>query len=273
MRYSATLFCFFSGSEQRVGIDAFEADEDARDSGAAGLLDEMRQAVAHGVDLNDELDVQLLLLAHGDEAVEDLFPVGVAGEIVVGDEEAVDALGQVAANDLLDVVGGAAAGLASLHVDDGAEGAQERAAAAGVEGGDLAAGALHAMGGKNRHGDAIERGQIVHVVVERLEGAVPGVAQNQIEAAFGFAGEERDAEIHGFLEFRRQLGQHRQAAGDVKASDANRNAGRAQGTREIHGVGKLVRLHADQGDHAASAAELPGDAFRDECGYWFRRRR
>ena len=112
----------------------------------------MRQAVAHGVHLDDELDVQLLLLAHGDEAVEDLFPVGVAGEIVVGDEEAVDALRQVAADDLLDFVGRAAARFAALHVDDGAEGTEERAAAAGVEGGDLAAGALDAVSGKNRQG-------------------------------------------------------------------------------------------------------------------------
>ncbi len=116
----------------------------------------MGKAVAHGVDLDDELDVQLLLLAHGDEAVEDFFPVGVAGEIVVGDEEAVDALRQVAADDLLDVVGGAAARFPSLDVDDGAERAQKRTAAASVEGGDLAAGALHAVSGKNRHGDAVE---------------------------------------------------------------------------------------------------------------------
>src|SRR4029077_18652884 len=103
----------FPGSEQGVGINAFEADEDARHSGAACLLDEMGKAVAHGVDLYYELDVQLFLLAHGDEAVENLFPVGVAGEVVVGDEETVNALRQVAADDLLDVVGGAAAGFAS----------------------------------------------------------------------------------------------------------------------------------------------------------------
>src|SRR5258708_25565527 len=131
-----------AGTEQGVGINAFEADEDARHSGAARLLDEMRQAVAHGVYLNDELDVQLLLLAHRNEPIKNFFPVGVTGEIVVGDEEAVDALGEIAANDLLDVVGGTAAGFASLHVDDGAERTQKWAAAAGVEGGDLAASAL-----------------------------------------------------------------------------------------------------------------------------------
>src|SRR5580700_1059427 len=145
-----------ASAEQGVRIDAFEADEHARDSGAARLLDETRQAVTHGIDLDDELEVQLLLLAHCDEAVEDIFPVGVAGEVVVGDEEAVDALSEIAANDLLDIVGGAAAGFAPLHVDNGAERTQERAAAAGIEGGDFAARALHAEGGKNRDGNAFE---------------------------------------------------------------------------------------------------------------------
>ena len=61
------------------------------------------------------------------------FPILVAGEIVVGDEEAVDALGDVAADDLLDVVGAAPPRFASLHVDDRAEAALEGAAAAGIE--------------------------------------------------------------------------------------------------------------------------------------------
>ncbi len=82
---------------------------------------------------------------------------------------------------------------------------------------------------ENRHGRAVERRQIVHVVVERLQRAVPGVAQNVVEAAFGLAGEERDAEIHGFFEFGRQLGQHGQATGDVKTADADRHAGGAKG--------------------------------------------
>ena len=73
------------------------------------------------------------LLAHLDQAVEDRLPVPVAGEIVVGDEEAVDALGQVDAHHPLDVVGVAPARLAPLHVDDRAEAALERAAAPGVE--------------------------------------------------------------------------------------------------------------------------------------------
>ncbi len=61
------------------------------------------------------------------------LPVAVAGEIVVGDEEVVDALREVLAHQRLDIVGRAAARLAALHVDDGAERALERAAAAGIE--------------------------------------------------------------------------------------------------------------------------------------------
>ena len=47
-----------------------------------------------------------------------------------------------------------------------------------------------------------QRRQIVHVVVERLECALPGVAQHLVEAALGLAGEQRDAEIHRFLAVR-----------------------------------------------------------------------
>ena len=50
---------------------------------------------------------QAFLLAQRDQAVEDRFPVLVAGEVVVGDEELVHALREVGADDALDVVGAA----------------------------------------------------------------------------------------------------------------------------------------------------------------------
>ena len=65
--------------------------------------------------------------------VEELFPVAVAGHVVVGDEERRDALLVVLADDRLEIVGVAEPALAALHVDDGAERALERAAAAEVE--------------------------------------------------------------------------------------------------------------------------------------------
>jgi hypothetical protein len=46
----------------------------------------------------------------------------------------------------------------------------------------------------------------------------------------------------------------------VETADANRNSRGTQGSRKIHGMWKLVRLDSDQGDHAASAAKLTGDA-------------
>ena len=88
------------------------------------------------------------------EAVEDRLPVLVAREVVVGDEVAHDALGDVGADQALDIVGGAEARLAPLHVDDGAEAALEGAAAPGVEAGDRAAVTAH-------HGRGQERGRLV----------------------------------------------------------------------------------------------------------------
>ena len=84
-------------------------------------------------------------LAQLDDAIEDHLPVLVAGEIVVGDEEPVEAMRQVLAQQLLDVVRRAAARLAALHVDDGAERALVRAAAAGVEAGVVTGGALEVV--------------------------------------------------------------------------------------------------------------------------------
>jgi len=92
----------------------------------------MRDAVTQRIDLDDEFDVHPGAFAQRDEAVEDRFPILVAREVVVGDEETVHAVRNVAADDLFDIVGAAPARLASLHVDDGAEAALERTAAAGI---------------------------------------------------------------------------------------------------------------------------------------------
>ena len=50
------------------------------------------------IDLHEELEAQPFLLAQLDQAVEDRLPVLVAGQVVVGDEELVDALRQVGAD-------------------------------------------------------------------------------------------------------------------------------------------------------------------------------
>ena len=179
---------------QRFRVDALQADEHAIDAGPAGLLDEARDLVAHRVDLRDDLDAQALLLAHRDQAVEDRFPVLVAREVVVGDEEVVHALREVGADDALDVVGAARARLAPLHVDDGAEAAQERAAAPGVEARAQTAGAANDVDRQVRRRRALQARQIVHEVVERLELVAIGRAQQVVQPPFGFSGEQGDAQ-------------------------------------------------------------------------------
>ena len=74
---------------------------------------------------------------------------------------------------------------------------------------------------------------------------MPSVTENEVEPALGLSGEERDAEVHGFFEFGRNFGEHGKAAGDVETADTHRDAGRAQGPREVHSVGELIGLHAD----------------------------
>jgi len=121
------------GAEQIGRVDVLKPDKHALDAGARALLDEVRQLVAERVDLDDEAVAELLRLAQIDEPIKDQLPVLVAGEIVVSDEEGAQALRVVFVHDALDVVRRAAALLAPLHVDDGAERVLIGAAAAGIE--------------------------------------------------------------------------------------------------------------------------------------------
>ena len=111
-----------------------------------------------------------------------LLPVPVAGEIVVGDEEGLDPLREILADDRLEVVGGAEAALAPLDVDDRAEAALERAAAAEIEARPLPASCARAIPcGIQGTGDAGDARQVLEVIVDRLEPAVPGVARTPVE--------------------------------------------------------------------------------------------
>ena len=79
---------------QIVGIDVLKPDEHPLDARRHRLLDEAGNLVAGRVDLDDEARVDALL-AQFDQPVEDRFPVAIAGEIVVGDEEVADAVGDI----------------------------------------------------------------------------------------------------------------------------------------------------------------------------------
>ena len=256
------------GGQQVVRIDVLQPDEHAIDAGPARLVDEVRDAMALGVDLDDERDVDALVLAQLDQPVEELLPVLVAGHVVVGDEERPDALRVVLADDRLEIVGAAEAALAALHVDDGAERALERAAAAEIEARHAAFDARDRRRRQAGRGRALEVRQVVHVVVERLQRAVVGIAQHDVEAAFlGLAREHGDAHVHGFLDLRRRDRQHRQAARHMEAAQRHRIAALEELARKIDGAGKLVGLHADQADQclAAGALDLRHQALRADA--------
>ena len=166
------------------------------------------------------------------------------------------------AHDPLDVVGGAAPRLAALHVDDGAEGALEGAAAAGVEAGVGAEGAPHHVVRQMRDRHPLDARQVGHEIVDRLQ--LPGerVAQDLVEPAFlGLAGEDEGAEVERLLHVRLDPRQHGKRAGDVEAADADRDAFLAEGGGQVERARELVRLHADQHHHAgAGLADRAGDA-------------
>src|SRR6516165_9489510 len=141
------------------------------------------QAVAEGVDLDDETDVELVDLPQPDQPIEDRFPLLVASEIVVGDEEAAQTLRVVNAHEFFNVIGRAATRFPALHVDDGAKRALVRAAATGIEAGGAADRAPYAVGSQQRDRRAPERRQVGHEIVERLQAASCGIAEHLIEMA------------------------------------------------------------------------------------------
>ncbi len=242
------------GGDQVFRIDVLEADEHPLDAGLGRLLDEVRDLVAERVDLDGEADPDALVLQR-DHPVEQDLPVAVAGEIVVGDEEPVDPLLPVRPDDLFEIVGRAEAALAALHVDDGAERALVGAAAAEVDAGIGARGPLDMLARQDRGGLAFERGQLIHVVVERLQFAVPGVEEDLVEPALlRFPGEQRNAERLRLLEFGRHFRKHGDAARNVKAADADRNALGAELAGDVERARILVRLYADDADQRPAAA-------------------
>jgi hypothetical protein len=83
-------------------------------------------------------------------------------------KKAHDALGEVAANDRLDVVGRTVARLAALQVDDGTERTLERTVAPRIEAGQPPGGALDPLSRQERLRRAFQARQIVDEIVQRL---------------------------------------------------------------------------------------------------------
>ena len=115
---------------------------------------------------------------------------------------------------------------------------------------DVADGLAHRIARQKRRHRVFERRQIVDVIVERLERARGGIAQDLVHAAFGLAGEQSDAHVERLLQVGHHGREHRQHAGDVEAADDDRDAGVAQRLGDMQRARILVRLHADQADEA-----------------------
>ena len=101
----------------------------------AGFLDEAGNAVAERVDLNHQLESEALLSRSSIRRSKIGSQLRLRAKLSSVMKKLRHALGVIGAHDRLDVVGRAVARLAALHVDDGAEAALERTAAAGVEAG------------------------------------------------------------------------------------------------------------------------------------------
>ncbi len=220
-----------------------------------------------------KLDIELLDLAQLDQPVEDRLPVLVAGEIVVGDEEAAQALRVVVAHDLLDVVGRAAARLAALDIDDGAERALIRAAAAGVEAGH--APAVRCTRSAAAAGSARpDARQIVHEVVERLERARGGIAQHLSSRPSASPANSETPIALARVDVGVVAVEHARRAGDVEAADARPGcraraaAARCRARAETGSTARRPASPCRRRRPRSCAAMRSGG-----CACWFRRRR
>ena len=229
-----------------VRVDILQTDEHPCDAGTLGLRHEVGNRVTARVDLNQQAKRDALLLAQRDQAIEDRLPGAVAGEIVVGDEEFVNALRPVQAHETFDVVRRTVARRAALHVDDRAERALVRAAAAGIETGAEAERARHIPLRQERHRRALHARQVLHEVVQGRKVAVGRVAQHRVEPPFGFPREHGNAHVPARIEADRATVQHREASRHVEPSDGNGHSSLPEAARDVEGTGILVRLHADE---------------------------
>src|SRR6516225_3842236 len=229
------LILLLASGRKVARVDAFHADKNGHAAGLARLGDKILNLPGKHINLHHELDGYFFFLAKADEVVEDSFPVFVASEIIVGEKVEGNAVFViVAANCFGDVLGGAEAHLAALHVDDGAESG----------GGELAEILLADGGNRFR----VEVRLAVKKIVQGLEAAVNCVEQQVAPGFLDFALDDRDARVHQFLDVVGNVGQEREVSADVEAADQDRESGAAEGMGQIASAGELVRLHTDQTD-------------------------
>src|SRR5215468_837224 len=133
------------GGDEIVRIDVLQPNKDPPHAGPGGFLDELRNLMAKGVDLDGESDIHPLALPQLDHAVEQRLPITIAREIIVRDEEPLDTLRIIITYDLFQIVGRADAALAALHIDDGAKRALVGTAAAEIDARQRAGGPPHML--------------------------------------------------------------------------------------------------------------------------------
>jgi hypothetical protein len=107
----------------------------------------------------------------------------------------------------------------------------------------------------------LDAGQVLEIVVDRLDRAGRGIAQQGVAALLELARIERDAKVERRLQVGLHRAEHGETARHMEAADRDRQAGRPQRPGDVEGAGELVALHADQKDETEIA--VPPEAFDD----------
>ena len=247
---------------QQIGrIDVLEPDEDSGHARPFRFLDEIRDPMAQGVNLDHEPNVHAVAFTQLDDSIVDRFPIAVAGKVVVGDEEAVNSLRQVKADDLLDVVRCSFARFATLHVDDRTERTLKGTATPRIEARDLADCAANDVAREKWRDRPFERRQVVDEVVNRFQPLGRRVQDEIVKVPLGLAGKQAGAHVERLLKVGHDLWKHREHAGHVETTDHHWNAGCTKRAGDIECSRILVGLHTDKSDKSevSVAAEIGED--------------
>ncbi len=114
--------------------------------------------------------------------------------------------------------------------------------------------------GHERHRRALDAGQVVHVVVERLQPAGDGVPEHLLDPPLEFTRKQADAHLLGAAEIGILAVQHRYDAGNMKAANGDLYACCEQGAGDVERARELIGLHPDQHHQATVGA---ADLLRD----------
>src|SRR5262245_53828328 len=213
---------FFPFGLQVFRVYTFHSNENLSTARFGRQLNEALR-LASQVDLHHERDLDAFL-SKFDDGFEGLAPKFLPGKIVIGEEVKGNAvLRVISAEESRNAFGTPFAHLSPLHIDDGAKGTRERAAAGSVRGpeswvSEMTHGFWTGLW-KRRGFDIDEALQILRKAIDRFQPAVEKIGEDLFPLAFDFAGYHADGLANELLNVRLLFAEHVDCPAGMEATD------------------------------------------------------